>query len=98
MIIHLALFKWKQGTKQETIDNALQKVKQLKDKCEGIFHIFCGENYHKEAKGYTYGIVVIAQNQESLDRYRQHPNHKILAKDIEAIEEDGLGFDFKDLF
>ena len=97
MIIHIALFRWKQGTTQETIEKALQQVKQLKNKCNGIIDIFCGENYHKESKGLTHGIVIIAKDQNSLDGYRQHPDHKIIAKFIEAIEEDGLGFDFKDL-
>ena len=97
MIIHIALFRWKQGTTQETIEKALKQVKSLKHKCEGIIDIFCGENYHKESKGLTHGIVILAKDQESLDRYRQHPDHKIIAKNIELIEEDGLGFDFKDL-
>ncbi len=58
--------------------------------------IFCGENYHKESKGLTHGIVIIAKDQKSLDGYRQHPDHKKIAQNIESIEEDELGFDFKD--
>ena len=75
----------------------MKQVKQLKDECEGIIDIFCGENYHKESKGLTHGIVILAKDQKSLDKYRRHPSHKMVAKDIEIIEEDGIGFDFKDL-
>jgi len=96
MIIHIALFRWKQGTPQEKIDLAIQKVKQLKDKCSGIIDIFCGLNFHKEAKGFTHGVVVLAKDQQALDTYRLHPDHKIVAKDIAEIEEEGLGFDFKE--
>ena len=44
---------------------------------------------------WDFTLVIIAKDQKSLDEYRQHPDHKIIAKDIEAIEEDGLGFDFR---
>src|SRR3989338_7428946 len=97
MIIHIALFRWKPGTTKEDIENSLRQVKCLKNKCNGIVDIFCGENYHKEAKGLTHGIVVVAKDQKSLDGYRQHPDNKIIAKSIELMEDDGLGFDFKDL-
>lgn len=97
MIIHIALFKWKEGTTQETIEDALDQIKQLKHKCNGIIDIFCGKNYHKESKGLTHGIVIIAKDQNALDEYRHHPEHKIIAKNTEAIDEDGLGFDFKDV-
>ncbi len=97
MIVHIALFKWKKDTKKERIEDLLKGVKELKDKCDGIIDILCGENYHKESKGFTHGVVVIAKNQESLDGYRHHPNHKTVANEIAQIEEDGLGFDFKDI-
>lgn len=97
MIIHLALYRWKAETSEEQINNALQSIKNLKDKCKGITDIFCGKNYHKESKGLTHGIVILAENQEALDNYRKHPDHAIAANIIEKMEEDGLGFDFKDL-
>ncbi len=96
MIVHIALFRWKPGATAEQTTEALEKVKALKNECEGINDIFCGENYHKESKGFTHGVVVIARNQEALDSYRKHPDHRIIAATIEAIEEDGLGFDFRD--
>ena len=96
MIIHIALFKWKTNIQNDEIEEILKKVKQLKNKCKGIQDIFCGKNYHKESNGFTHGIVIIAENQESLDEYRQHPDHKKIAEFIEQIEEKSLGFDFKD--
>ena len=96
MIVHIALFRWKEGTPQEKIDNALKQLKELETKCDGIINIFCGKNYHKESKGFTHGVVVIAEDQKALDSYRAHPDHEIIAKIIEEIEEDGIGFDFKD--
>lgn len=97
MIVHIALFRWKEGTSQERIDNALKQVKQLKNKCVGINDILCGKNYHPESKGFTHGVIVLAESQQALDEYRKHPDHKIVAQDIAEMEEDGIGFDFKDL-
>jgi len=96
MIVHIALFRWKEGTKQDHIDRLLETVKRLKTKCNGIVNILVGQNYHKESKGFTHGVVVLAKDQEALDNYRKHPDHKIVAKEIEKVEEDGLGFDFED--
>ncbi|MBI2583256.1 MAG: Dabb family protein [Candidatus Aenigmarchaeota archaeon] len=97
IIIHIALFRWKEGITRKKIDSAFKQVKQLKEKCDGIVEVFVGKNYHKESRGFTHGVVVVARDQESLERYRQHPAHKVIAKDIEEMEEDSLGFDFKDL-
>ncbi len=97
MIIHIALFRWKNGTSENTIIKVLKQIKELKDKCDGIISIFCGKNYHKESKGFTHGVVVVAKGQASLDAYRLHPVHRIIAKHIEEIEDDGIGFDFKDV-
>jgi len=96
MLIHLALFRWKKGTSEKKIKEALQKVKSLCKKCKGVKAIYCGKNFHSEAKGFTHGVVVLADNQEALDAYRQHPDHKDVAQEISAMEEDGLGFDFED--
>ncbi len=97
MIIHIALFRWKENTTTQEINDALLSVKALENKCPGVKSIHCGKNFHKEAKGFTHGIVVLAENQNALDGYRQHPDHKFIAQKIEAIEEDGIGFDFQDL-
>ena len=80
MIIHIALYKWKSGTTKEQILKSLRKVKELKSKVDGIVDIFVGENYHKESKGLTHGVVVVSENQIALDDYRCHPNHSIVAR------------------
>ncbi|MBI4021666.1 MAG: Dabb family protein [Candidatus Aenigmarchaeota archaeon] len=95
MIIHLALFRWKPDIPNAAVDQALERVRRLQDVCDGI-DIFCGQNTHPDAKGFTHGVVVVARDQAALDRYRQHPDHQDVAEKIEAIEEDSLGFDFPD--
>ncbi len=98
MVVHIALYKWKSGTTPEQIIQALKKVQALKNKIDGVEDIFVGENFHKESKGFTHGVVVIADNQNALDEYRNHSSHTIVSREIEEIEADGLGFDFKNLY
>ncbi len=97
MIVHVALFKWKSGVTSEQVADTLKKVQKLKSKVDGLKDIFVGENFHKESKGFTHGVVVVAENQEALDTYRKHPDHTVVANLIEQMEEDGIGFDFKNL-
>jgi hypothetical protein len=95
MIVHIALFKWKPTAKQREIYKVLKEVCKLQAKLSGIIHIYAGKNFHSQAKGYTHGIIIIAKTQKWLDAYRKHPDHVIVAKKIDALAKEGLGFDFK---
>ncbi len=94
MLIHIALFQWKAGTSQETIEQILGEVKALKEKVPGLIDIHCGENFSKWADGFTHAVVVLATDQSSLDAYRTHPDHEKVAQEIEQMEEKSLGVDF----
>jgi hypothetical protein len=96
MIVHIALFKWKDGVGDDEIKRALDDVRALKEKVPGLIDIRCGENFSKWNEGYTHAVVVLGKDQASLDAYRQHPDHEIVAQKIEAMEERGIGVDFED--
>ncbi|HEV3157276.1 MAG TPA: Dabb family protein [Candidatus Baltobacteraceae bacterium] len=96
MITHIALFTWKDGTTPNDIVEALQEVKSLRHKVEGLLAIHCGENFSKWNEGFTHAVVVLAENQDALDAYREHPDHEAVAAKIEAMEHRGIGIDFKD--
>lgn len=96
MIVHIAEYRWKDGTSSSQIEDALAKVRALRDILDGVLDIRCGENYSRWNKGYTHAIVVLAKDQAGLDAYREHPDHAAVAAEIEAIEADGIGIDFED--
>lgn len=96
MITHIALFAWKPDTKAEHIEHALEEVKKLRGNITGIVDIHCGQNFSKWNKGYTHAVVVTATNRHAMDEYRRHPDHQKIAKVIEEMEADGIGFDFED--
>jgi len=95
MYVHVALFKWKENVTKEKINKILNDIRQLKDKIEGIKDILCGENFSPHSEGFTHAIVVIAEDGDALQRYRDHPGHRGLAFEIAKMEEYGIGVDFK---
>ncbi len=97
MITHIAIYKFKEGTVAKEIDLALSEVKSLKDKVRGLVDILAGKNYNKWNEGFTYAIVVLAENQEALDAYRAHPDHAKIAEILDKMEDKGIGIDFEDM-
>ncbi len=95
MIIHIALFKWKESASQEDIDVVMSEIIALKAEIKEIIEISCGDNFSQWSKGYTHAVVVKLNNKNSLEVYRSHPFHKRIVDRIEKIEEDSLGFDFE---
>lgn len=93
MHIHIALYKWKSSVTSSQIKSALDKIKKL-EKIPGIAEIHCALNTSRYSEGYTHVILVRAENQAAINAYRNHPEHIAAAKDIEAIEDKGLGVDF----
>ncbi len=96
MTIHIALYAWKEDVTSQEIAVALDAVRQLKDKVEGLVDIKCGENFSKWNEGFTHAIVVLAEDQAALDRYRNHPDHFAVAKQIDHMESKSIGVDFVD--
>ena len=97
MFVHIALFKWKKGVKEEKIDLLLSGLKFLEGRLNGIRSIHIGKNIHPEGKGFTHGVVVIGESAEAIQKYRDHPVHLELAGQIDDIESDGIGCDFQDM-
>lgn len=95
MIAHVALFQWRPSTKKETVDEALKQVRSLKDKVNGIVDIMAGENFSKWSEGYTHAVIVIAKDMESLEAYRNHPDHVVTAKIVDRLEEKSVAVDFE---
>lgn len=94
MNIHIALYQWKSDSRPEQIAQALAEVEALADKVPGIVEIAAGPNTSSYSAGYTHVILVRGENQAAIDNYRAHPDHARVAKQIEAMEEHGIGVDF----
>ena len=95
MIVHIALFAWKPGTQEDTIREVANKIQSLKLKVSGVLQIYCGQNFSMWNEGFTYACIVITENREALEAYRNHPEHKAIAAEIDSIEAKSIGVDFE---
>ena len=95
MIVHIALFKWKDEVSAEDIEHVMVDVRGLKDKVEGIIDIFCGRNFSVWNKGFTHALVVLTVDQLALDIYRKHPSHQEIVQKTDRMEADSIGMDFE---
>jgi hypothetical protein len=96
MVVHIALFQWKAGTSDQDIEASLHAVRALKQKVPGLVDVRCGTNFSPWAEGYTHAVIVLAEDRAALDAYRKHPDHEVVARQIERMEERGIGVDFED--
>lgn len=94
MFVHIALFKWKDGVTRDEVAATLKAVEALQDKIAGVVEISTGQNTSRYSEGYTDVVLVRAETQEAIENYRRHPDHVVMAKKIEAMEERGVGVDF----
>jgi len=96
MVIHIALFAWKDTTSSQDILNALDEVRRMQDKVAGLKGIYCGENFSRWNEGFTHAVVVLAESRGALETYRKHPDHVVVGKLIDSMETKSLGVDFED--
>jgi len=58
MIVHIALYKWKDGTTSEAIEQVMADVRALKNKVDGVLDIRCGGNFSVWNEGFTHAFVL----------------------------------------
>ena len=56
MIEHLVLFKFKESTTEDSKNNMLEKLLNLKNEIKEIREISCGENFTDRSKGFEFGL------------------------------------------
>lgn len=94
MYVHIALYKWKPSVSATQIEHVLASISSINDKVPGIIEISCAKNTSKHGNSYTHVILVRAESKDAIDAYRNHPDHTKAAKEIDAIEDSGIGVDF----
>lgn len=94
MYIHIAIFKWKPEADIIKVEQALDGIKNLENKVEGLTRINWGHNESKYSEGYSHVVFVEGVSKEAIEAYRKHPDHVVLGKEIESYEEKGIGVDF----
>jgi hypothetical protein len=87
VVEHIVLFKFKKETKKEQKDEALQRIKALKDEIQGIVEIKNGYNFSNQNQEFELGLTVTFENKKFLENYGPNPKHQEI---VTYLKEIGL--------
>jgi hypothetical protein len=95
MVLHVVLFKWKDGVDPGAVEAVRQAVLGLQARIPGIQGVTWGGNTSPEglSRGYDVGFVMTFADAAARDAYLPHPEHEAVHPLIDAIVADVLVFD-----
>ncbi|MBV9258779.1 MAG: Dabb family protein [Ktedonobacteraceae bacterium] len=93
MIVHTLLLQPKPETTNEEMQAVLERVKMLKQKIPGIVDVQAGKNKNAGNHGYTYGFIMRFVDEEHLQAYFPHPEHKAVSPELRRLCASLLNFD-----
>ena len=94
---HIALFKFKEGTAQESMDQVLDQVLELSESIDGIEDYVGGTNNSPEGlnQGLTHGFVMTFKDAAARDAYLTHPDHERFKTGVLPSIDSVTVFDFE---
>ena len=94
MLNHVVLLKFKPGVAESDIKQLEALLDDLPNKISEILVYEFGRNIIHSERAYDFALVSLFANPESLERYRQHPDHLIVLDQIRSICENIITADF----
>lgn len=95
-IMHIVMFKWKDGTTEEQISEIKCELMLLKDKIDGIIETYVGDDFSTRSKGYHTALCTRFVNVEALRVYAPSEAHqRVVQQFIKPVSDDILAFDFE---
>ncbi len=93
MHVQIALLKWKAELTQAEIDEVLAQYLQFKE-IDGVLDVTVAENTSPWNRGYTTVIFFRIRDEEARARLKADPRRQALAKQVDEMEEHGIGIVF----
>ncbi|MCX6362359.1 MAG: Dabb family protein [Armatimonadetes bacterium] len=94
-IMHLVLFKWIEGARDEQIRAVLDGLRGL-SVIPGVVELHAGRNFCARSQGFDTALMVRFTNRAALDAYSPHPAHRAVVENlINAIRADSLAVDYE---
>ncbi len=94
MLNHVVLLKFKPGVEDNDVKTLEALLDDLPNKIIEILVYEFGRNIIPSERAYDFAIVSLFANPESLERYRTHPDHRIVLEKITTICENIITADF----
>jgi hypothetical protein len=94
---HLVVFKYKQGTTADQIQQVTSAFSELKRNIPGIVSFEHGINNSPEGKnlGFTHVYLLTFQDAQARDDYLPHPEHqKFVTRYVHEFVEDAFVIDY----
>ncbi len=79
-VIHVVLFRWKDGMPQETIDEIARLLHRLPECVPGLQWLTFGANFSERSRGYTHALASRMDDRNALRAYLEHPDHQDVAQ------------------
>lgn len=94
--VHIVLFKFKEGTTVEQIQNLKSEILKQKGTVSGLLEISFGEDFTGRAKGFTHAEVAIFKDRKSLEDFNISEYHQqLIATYIKPVLEDIIVLDYQ---
>jgi hypothetical protein len=97
MVRHIALFQFKAGVTQETIDECFVALQGMKGRIPGIVSFEHGPYESPEGlnDGFTHGFIMTFDSPENRDAYLPHPIHEEVKGLVVPCLERVVVFDYE---
>ncbi len=96
MITHVVLFKFKQETTEEEIQQLAEGLGNLPQAIEDIREFRFGKDVLRTERSYDLGLVSSFEDLDALQRYQVHPEHQKVVAHVKAITSGVVAVDFED--
>ena len=96
MVRHFGVFKFNDGTSEETINKCFEAMQAMVGKIPGLLSMENGPYQSDEGldKGFTHGFIMTFDTLESRDAYLPHPIHEEVKDIVVPHLNDIVVFDF----
>ena len=76
MILHLAIFRWNDGTTAEQIDAVTEALSTLPTRIDALRSYTARPNLHLRPDGADFGVAAVVDDAAGVEAYLNHPAHK----------------------
>jgi hypothetical protein len=94
MLNHVTLLKFSGQTTDSDVDELEKNLDELPNSIVEIQMFEFGRNLIPSANAYDFAVLALFANEEALNRYLQHPEHRVVMDKIERISQRLITVDF----
>ncbi|SFV54230.1 Stress responsive alpha-beta barrel domain protein Dabb [hydrothermal vent metagenome] len=87
MIVHIVMFKFKDGNKKANMIQAKQMLENLMGAVPGLRSMDVGINFSEEERAMDLSIITSFESKENLNAYAIHPEHLKVIDFIRQVVE-----------